>query len=741
MKPSVAIFLVLFPMLPSAAEQNSPASSAAVPRNRDSSASVRSDAVFLGRDVVRPAFSWRSEIDYHGSVEFNQKEIKTAAGAAGDVSRYLATLPSVVSSLGEKFDNTLYVRGGRPWEVVFFVDGIELENINHFSQSNGSGGPIGFINSDYIKSVRFFAGDIPVSYSPRLSSVVDIDMKAGSFSSFNGNVGIKLTGGLASIEGPVPGAGGSFALAGRYVDFSTMRFIIGNEGIPQLGDLLGKIIIVPSRNLVVSATGIFSYNTFRFGYPVVEQGDDGSVHGNKVVMKENIIQGGAGLLVRYKDDVWENRVQLSYSQRNGGSFDSLESFADSFFVHRYSKNPVRGNADNRSHLSLNTRSQFNIDKSNSVDAGVRAYNTRYTFSVSEQAMNSGTCVVCRNDTPITVAWTQLPREKTLTVQGVELGAFASHSLRLEPFSGSTGIRVDYFNLLGDYAFSPKVAGMISLGAAGSVVGGFGLYHQFPTELPTILFNYLVLNSGPDKDSLQRSELSLLRQAEPLRCWQGTLGYHISPMDLLVVKCEFYYKWYDREYRFIAPEVQDVVYKKDNGEVALQTQNGRRRVYGVEVSLANAKRGWLTYSLGASLFDVKNQFENTGWYNDWTNVGYTFSCAATATFFRDHAVSLSLSGSGGRPYHHETVFTDCIGRKTAVLDAAEAYYSRRLQGLLTANVRYGFTRKILGAEVETFVEIINLFNYKPVLEYKFNGAGFQEVTPFGITPIVGCSVWF
>jgi hypothetical protein len=130
-------------------------------------------------------------IRQHSSVSFSSKEIKTSAGAVGDISRYLTTMSSIVSSLGDKFDNTLYVRGGRPTEVSFVVDGIEFENINHFSQANGSGGPIGFLNFEFIKSVRFYPGNIPVSYPDKISSIVDIDMRSGSFSTVKSSAGLK----------------------------------------------------------------------------------------------------------------------------------------------------------------------------------------------------------------------------------------------------------------------------------------------------------------------------------------------------------------------------------------------------------------------------------------------------------------------------------------------------------------------------------------------------------------------
>lgn len=737
MKSVIGFLLLFIVVLPSRAGQDT----AAVPQS-DSVAAPRPEAEHVDRMVVRAAPSIRdSGIDRRNAVVFSSKEIKTAAGAAGDISRYLGTLPSIVSSLGAKFDNTLFVRGGRPSEIVFFVDGIEMENINHFSQANGSGGPIGFINADFIRSVRFFAGDMPVSYPPRMSSVVDIDMKGGSFSSVNGSAGIKLTGGLASVEGPAFGKEGSFALAGRYVDFSALRSIIGDEGIPKLGDLYGKLLYLPSANLVISATGLFSYNTYNYGYPIVQQGDDGAAHNSGIDEIERILQGGAGLLFHYKDEFQEHRFQVSYSQRDGRSYDSLESFSDAFFAQHYAKNPVSSNADNRMHASLNTSSQFAASENQSITAGIRAYDTKYSFSVSDESMNSGTCVICQNDSPVTVAWAEKPVEKAIAIEGPELGAFAGYELRAGPFSASAGMRADYFRLLDDVAVSPRVAGMVSLGRAGSLAAGLGLYHQFPTDLPTILFDALSANANLPDDSLRTSELSLLAQAKPLRCWQGTLGYRLTPRGLVTSNVEVYYKWYDQEYRFLSPDVQDVVYTTAAGAPAMRPQDGHRRVYGAEVSLVNAVRGWLSCSLGASLFDVKNQFDDAAWYDDWTDVGYTFSAAATASILRNHTVSLSVSGSGGRPYCPELVRVDCVGRRSTSIDTSAGYYSRRLDRLLTTNFRYGFTKRIFGAEAELFIEIINLFNYKPVLEYKFNGTGFQEVTPFGITPIFGISVRF
>jgi hypothetical protein len=692
--------------------------------------------------VTAPRETRNADIKQHDAVTFSSRKIERTAGAAGDISRYLSTLPSVVSSLGAKYDNTLYVRGGRPSEIMFLVDGIEFENINHFSQADGCGGPIGFINSDFIKNVRFYAQSIPVSYPGKLSSIVDIDMKSGSFSQVKGDAGIKLTGGLASFEGPVAGRFGSLALAGRYVDFSAIRTFIRDDGIPQLGDGFGKIMFLLNKNLTASATGLVSYNTYRYDYPVTLQSDNGALFANTLNEKQRIVQGGAGVYVHYKDEEIEHQLYASFSGRNGISSDSLSDYSDSFPVHQYAKNPIHTLEDNRIHYTVHTTSTIQAGKNQVLSAGVRLNDNRYDFSTSDESQRNGTCIICQGDTPVTVYWKQTPVEKTMHLEGNEFGLFGDHTLSLGPWQSSIGIRTDYFGLLGDFAASPRISEMLTLSpTAGNLMASLGLYHQFPTDLPGMVFNYLSLFTGMSTDSILRVEQRLLSQAKPLRCLQGSVGYDITPGGMSRLECDLYYKWYDQEYRFLAPDIQDMLYVKEDGSPGMRPQDGKRKAYGLELTASNARQSWYFYSLGCSVFDVKDMFSDEHWYSDWTNVGYTYSLSVGATVLRRHSFSFSVQGSGGRPYCQEILQSDCIGRLSAVLDKNSPYYSQRLQRIITTNARYCFTMRIAQMELESNVEIINLLNYKPVLEYKFNGTGFQQVTPFGITPIVGLTVRF
>ena len=78
----------------------------------------------------------------------NREEIRRAPGSVGDVSRVLTALPSMAQVSDNA--NDLYVRGGSPFENGFFVDQVEVPNINHFPAMGSTGGAIGLWNVDRI---------------------------------------------------------------------------------------------------------------------------------------------------------------------------------------------------------------------------------------------------------------------------------------------------------------------------------------------------------------------------------------------------------------------------------------------------------------------------------------------------------------------------------------------------------------------------------------------------------------
>jgi hypothetical protein len=105
-------------------------------------------------------------------------EIERNPGGNRDISKAIQSLPGVASSVS--FRNDIIIRGGAPNENRFFLDGVEVPNINHFATQGSSGGPVGMINVNFIREVDFYSGAFPATRGNSLSSVFEFKMKEGN---------------------------------------------------------------------------------------------------------------------------------------------------------------------------------------------------------------------------------------------------------------------------------------------------------------------------------------------------------------------------------------------------------------------------------------------------------------------------------------------------------------------------------------------------------------------------------
>ena len=129
------------------------------------------------------------------------EQIEKSPGANRDISRVIQSFPGVASSVS--FRNDVIVRGGGPGENVFYLDGVEIPNINHFSTQGASGGPVGIINTDFIRQVEFYSGAFPANRGNALSSVLEFDQIEGSKESFEMQGAIGASEASVTLEGPV----------------------------------------------------------------------------------------------------------------------------------------------------------------------------------------------------------------------------------------------------------------------------------------------------------------------------------------------------------------------------------------------------------------------------------------------------------------------------------------------------------------------------------------------------------
>lgn len=120
------------------------------------------------------------------SQKLTATEIETYPGGNNDVVRVAQSLPGVSPSIGG-FRNDLIIRGGAPNETVYFLDGIEIPNINHFSTQGSSGGPVGMLNVSFIDNVVLSSSAFGSQYDNVLSGVMQFEQKSGNKRKLSGN--------------------------------------------------------------------------------------------------------------------------------------------------------------------------------------------------------------------------------------------------------------------------------------------------------------------------------------------------------------------------------------------------------------------------------------------------------------------------------------------------------------------------------------------------------------------------
>ena len=129
-------------------------------------------------------------------------EIATYPGGNNDVVQVAQTLPGVSPSVGG-FRNDLIIRGGAPNETVYYLDGMEIPNINHFSTQGSAGGPVGLINVSFIENVTLSTSAFNTRYDNPLSGVLQFQQRNGNSRNFSGNFRVSASEAALTLEGPL----------------------------------------------------------------------------------------------------------------------------------------------------------------------------------------------------------------------------------------------------------------------------------------------------------------------------------------------------------------------------------------------------------------------------------------------------------------------------------------------------------------------------------------------------------
>jgi hypothetical protein len=186
--------------------------------------------------------------------------IEKSAGASRDFSKVLQSFPGVGGTTS--FRNDLIVRGGGPSENRFFLDGIEIPVLNHFSTQGASGGPAGILNVDFIREVDFYSGAFPASRGNALSSVfefrqIDANPEKTGFKATVGASEVSL-----SVNTPITEkTSGLFSVRRSYLQFLFDQ--IGLPFLPTFNDFQFVTKTKLDRRNEITFLGVGAIDQFR----------------------------------------------------------------------------------------------------------------------------------------------------------------------------------------------------------------------------------------------------------------------------------------------------------------------------------------------------------------------------------------------------------------------------------------------------------------------------------------------
>lgn len=250
-------------------------------------------------------------------------EIEKSPGGNRDISRVLQAFPGVAST--PSFRNDLIVRGGGPSENSFFLDEIEIPNLNHFATQGASGGPVGIINVDFIRELEFYSGAFPANRGNALSSILEMKQVDGNPErlQFRGAIGASDL--AFTMDGPLS-ENTTFIFSARRSYLQFLFDVIGLPFLPTYNDFQFKSRTRIDEKREISFIGLGAIDQFRLNLNANETEEQRYILGYLPVNEQWNYAVGA-VYKRFRENSYDTWV-LSRNYLNNSIFKYKDNDPD-----------------------------------------------------------------------------------------------------------------------------------------------------------------------------------------------------------------------------------------------------------------------------------------------------------------------------------------------------------------------------------------------------------------------------
>ena len=468
---------------------------------------IRQDASLLDELVVYSPISSLGKDNLIGTRDISLQEIEISPGGNRDISKIVQQKPGVsFSPVG--YRNDLIVRGGSPIENKFYIDGIEIPNINHFSTQGATGGPVGILNADLIRSAQLHTGSFPIFSSNALSSVMNIQLQ-------NGN--LEKTSLKASFGGSEFALTGSGHIKKKTTYITSLRLsylqflfdILKLPFLPRYFDTQMKVKHTFDPNNELSFILLTGQDNMKLNTDLTDE-ESQYILSYLPMLKQTTFTAG----VVYKHYYNGNKLQAVLS-------GSLLSSENKKYIGNNSSSEQNlmynfDNFENQIRIRVENESSFN---NFTLNAGVNGEYVNYE-SISTQRVFTNNLQFNKYNTDL---------------QLFNWGMFllATYQSPDKRFSATAGARFDASSYSSKTSnplkqFSPRISASYNVSPMVELNAGAGIYYQLP---PYTALSY------KENNILANTDL------EYMRVVHSGIGVSVTPCENLVIAVDGFYKKY------------------------------------------------------------------------------------------------------------------------------------------------------------------------------------------------------
>lgn len=545
------------------------------------------------------------------------QEIEKAPGANRDISKVVQNYPGVAfSPIG--YRNDLIVRGGGPSENRFYLDGVEIPNINHFSTQGASGGPVGLIDADLIRSVKFYSGAFPADKGNALSSVLDFSLRDGDIERNS----LKATLGASEVSLSSNGHIGnktSYLVSVRQSYLQALFKILGLPFLPAYTDASFKIKTRFDSHNDLTLLGLGGIDRMKLNLGIEGEDAEYMLSYLPEINQETYTVGG---VYRHYSQRHVQSIVLSQSYLNNRNVkyrDNDESSEENLTLRL-------GSIEQETKLRMENTSSWSVWK---VKAGFDLNYSRYKSNEYRKVFAN--------------ALREYDYHTDLSLWRWGMFASVDYAAPDKSFTASMGVRTDGNNYSDKMKelwrqLSPRLSVSYRLIEGLTLSGHVGLYYQLPS--------YTALGFKGEEGEYVNRHLDYISVS------QESLGLSWTPNENMELSVEGFYKLYGHMPFSLSDQIPLSCKGNDYGTIGNEalSSEAKGRSYGVELMFK-----WLLtqkLNLSSSLTIFKSEFKDgeQGSYvpSAWDN-RFILNMSGTYNFPKHWSLGAKVSCIGGSPY--------------------------------------------------------------------------------------------